>query len=196
MFDLKEYHGNIKAEYLILQEYFPICEIFPLENIEKAYKHSHYVIYHLYKVNEKVGFAHLVKSEKTITLSYLAIKSKYQNQGFGSYLINELKKRFSNYDNMLIEVEKEDPNNKMTFSRIRFYERLGYSKIEKIKYEINGHDNKYIECYLYITNLNDQKKQYTYNEIKKIIENYYIVLFGSSYRKEFRLEKKNEANEI
>lgn len=190
MLQIKEFHGDIEEEYCNLQNYFPPFEIFPFDVIANAYKNSNYIIFHLYKKDQLVGFAHLVKTENTIILSYLAIKLEFQNQGLGSYFVRELKKWFSNYDSMLIEVEKEDFKNPVTSSRIKFYQKLGFSRVENIEYEIKDLNGNFVEINLYVSKLNNPNKKYSFHEIKAILLNYYQVLIGKNNAKEFHLEKK------
>ena len=185
MISLVKYNGNIKEEYENLFLDFPPEVIFPLETIEKAYKNNQYIIIHLYQTNNKIGYAHLVKTNKTIVLSFLSIKKDLRGQGLGHIFMSKLKDYFNEFANILVEM-KEEP------SRMKFYESLGYTRQKNIKYQIKSQEkNEYLDICLYMLNLNiTHENIYSYEEIKEIIDLYYQVLFKDNFKEKYKLIKE------
>lgn len=93
----------------------------------------------LIKIVEKdkiVGFiiVNILPNNPYVQLDYLAIFPEYQKRGYGSKAIKLLKKEYSDYNGIFIEIEKnglgkDEEENKIRQKRTKFYENLGFSKI-------------------------------------------------------------------
>ena len=89
---------------------------------------SNFQLYALYKAKALVGIFHFKDAKNFVHLNYLAVKSKYQNQGFGSKIISWLKKEFKN-KSIVVDIEELDnsaANFENRIRRKRFYKKNGF----------------------------------------------------------------------
>ncbi len=91
---------------------------------------SHYI---LYFIDDKiVGFLNYYLMYEKLEIANFNVLEKYQNKGIGSSLIKYLINKYSNIENITLEV-KED-NNKA----IHIYEKMGFKKVAIRENYYNG----------------------------------------------------------
>jgi len=85
---------------------------------------------------ESVGFMILntLDGNKYIGLDYLAIWNDYRSKGYGTRAVKLIKEKYPEYDGLFIEIEKlgdgkDEEENKTRERRAKFYERLGFKKL-------------------------------------------------------------------
>ena len=81
-----------------------------------------------YDNQEFCGITYTIESEKMIFLLYFAVNAQQRSKGYGSQIINELKKTAGGRE-IILNVEKPDKsagNNVQRVKRIAFYERNGF----------------------------------------------------------------------
>lgn len=77
--------------------------------------------------------------KNTAYIMYFAIDKKYRNKGYGSYILDDLVKK---YDNVILSIEKT--KNEISLRRKRFYLRNGFYETNKytiqakVQYELKG----------------------------------------------------------
>ncbi len=193
-YDIKteEFDGSFHDYYDLLQQDFPQSEIFPFNQLESAYDRKKLKIILLYNDNILTGYAFVtvLDASDVIVINYLVILNSYRDKGFGHIFVNELKSRFSKYYALLVEVEK--PEGHKVFSdkhrRIKFYEDLNFSQ-QKYDYNILATGTGvYLPMLLYICNLKNRfDYHFKFIELSAILDEYYQVLFGSDYKKQYKI---------
>lgn len=131
--DLKRFKEKIYDKYLKL---FPISERKPYKLIEKMVNKGITKIWGITDNNIIVGFmiVNKVKNNTCIHLDYFAIFQEYQSKGYGTKAIKQLVNKYPKHYKIFIEIEKvgEGKNkqeNEIREKRAKFYERLGFSKM-------------------------------------------------------------------
>lgn len=166
--NVKEFEDEIYEEYTKL---FPEEEQRDWENIKITYEKGVEKFYKIVENNTIIGFFMLEKiSEKhPYYMDYFAIFKQYQNKGYGTQAIRKLLLEIGKKQELCIEIEKEEEFNEITVKRAKFYEKLGFRKIDS-EYLLY---NVLYTPYLYTSNINVNK-----NEIDKIMFDYYIMNCG------------------
>ncbi len=108
-----------------------------------------------------------------IMVSFLAVFKEFRGEGIGTKILKEIKDKFSNKKDILLEVE--DPKyskseKEIRQRRIKFYERSNYNIVENIQIKLHS-----TIFNIMILNINDKKidKQ----EIAKELNNFYTNIF-------------------
>lgn len=89
------------------------------------------------KSNDK-AYIILKQLDRYIFISFFAVYEEYRGEGIGTKALKELEENIENKKGIVIEVEnpkyaKNEEEEKLQKRRIKFYERLGFKKIEKLE---------------------------------------------------------------
>ncbi len=131
--DIYEFKKEVYSYYL---DIFPEDERKPLELLQSSYeRHYTKIIEILYK-NEIVGFMVLnrVKDKGYAVLDYLAILPQYRNNKLGTKALQMLLEQEKDNRGIFIEIEKvglgkDAEENLLKANRKKFYEKLGFKKL-------------------------------------------------------------------
>lgn len=131
--DIYEFKKEVYSYYL---DIFPEDERKPLELLQSSYeRHYTKIIEILYK-NEIVGFMVLnrVKDKGYAVLDYLAILPQYRNNKLGTKALQMLLEQEKDNRGIFIEIEKvglgkDAEENLLRANRKKFYEKLGFKKL-------------------------------------------------------------------
>ena len=131
--DSKEFKKIIYPEYIKL---FPALERKSYRQIKKTMKKDICCVTKIVEKNKLVGFmiVNTLGKNALVQLDYLAILENYQHKGYGTQAIKLLKKKYQANEAILIEVEKlglgkNQEENSIREKRIKFYEKLGFYKM-------------------------------------------------------------------
>ncbi len=132
--DYKEFKAEIYQKYI---EIFPEEERKTLEAMEKNYNKNITRFIKIDEEKELIGFCIMnsIENNRYMQLDYFAILPEYQNKGYGTKAIKELEKVVQNYDAIFVEIEKlgygaNTAENEIREKRAKFYERLGFHKLD------------------------------------------------------------------
>lgn len=108
---------------------FPENERPPLEWFYKnvfSFKRNQVIGY--YDNNEYVGFVYLVFFRNIVYIAYLAVSEDKRNQGYGTKILNDIKKSYPNLAKLLCfeEVDAKYSDYQNRLNRQNFYLRNGY----------------------------------------------------------------------
>ena len=124
---IEEFKKHVYDKYITL---FPEEEQREWYKISNSYKKGVEKFYKISLDNNTVGFFMLEKlKELPYYLDYFAIYKEYQNKGYGTVALKKLLDDIINDNGLFIEIEKVDDKNIITKKRLRFYESLGFKKI-------------------------------------------------------------------
>ena len=115
-----------------------------------------------YDNKELCGIIYTIESEKMIFLLYFAVNAQLRSKGYGSRIIEEIKKLAEERE-IILNVEKPDEyaeNNSQRVQRIAFYERNGFYQSD-FDLRIEGTD--YL---VFSTNIAPDRKEFN-NILKK-----------------------------
>lgn len=131
--NINEFEEKIYPEY---KKIFPKIERKTLEHIKQTYCKHLTTIIEIIEEEQFIGFfiINTLKDNPYILLDYFAILPQYQSRGFGSTAIKLLKNMYQMYDGIYIEIEKvgngvNEEQNKIREKRAKFYENLGFCKM-------------------------------------------------------------------
>lgn len=93
-------------------------------------KKSDYHIYTAFDGKKETGYIifYADKENKVLWLDYIAVFREFHSQGYGSKILEAIKKTFKEMNGMFLEVEKPDENEPNTIRRIKFYTKHGAKK--------------------------------------------------------------------
>lgn len=126
---IEEFKDDIYNKYIKL---FPEDEQREWSKIETTYSNGIEKFYKIVLNNKTIGFFMLEKLNDSYPyyLDYFAIFREYQNLGYGTLAIKHLLDKVVIDDGLIGEIEKENVKNPTTIKRFKFYEKLGFKKIE------------------------------------------------------------------
>ena len=107
---------------------FPPEERIPIWALQLLSMKRNVNFYAWYDKKEFCGITYTIESEKMIFLLYFAVNAQLRSKGYGSRIIEEIKKIAGERENIL-NVEKPDEyaeNHAQRVQRIAFYERNGF----------------------------------------------------------------------
>lgn len=172
--DYKEFKAEIYQKYI---EIFPEEERKTLETIERNYNKNITRFIKIDEENKLIGFfiMNSIENDRYMQLDYFAILPEYQNKGYGTKAIKELKKVVPNYDAIFVEIEKlgygaNKAENKIREKRAKFYDRLEFNKLNV---DLKWFNSLFLSIYYLKLNEN-----LTYDEeeiLNNIFEIYYKV---------------------
>src|SRR5699024_9391089 len=82
----------------------------------------------IYYHEQFVGFAYVIHSHGMHYILYLAVNDQIRSQGYGTRIINELRRLYPE-DSLALDVEQPNPqaaNNQQRLRRLKFYRRNGF----------------------------------------------------------------------
>ena len=131
--DINIFEKNIYQYYL---ENFPKEEERKtLEEFENAYNNGYVKFIQILNNSQLIGFMILnIKDNGYMILDYLAILPQYRNKGYGTEAVKRLIKLSSKNKGIIIECEKiskkrDYKENTLKIKREKFYEKLGFKKM-------------------------------------------------------------------
>lgn len=138
-------HDEVESVYAHVKRDFPPIEYPPLKKMKVHFANSA-VEGHLYASNEKsAAYAFMLKAEEIsrIMLFLYAVEPGLRGKGVGSKFLKELFARYANRDGMYAEVEIPElaptpQERRVCQSRIVFYQRLGFKRVQNLHYCIYG----------------------------------------------------------
>ncbi len=172
--NFKEFREDVYQKYI---EIFPEEERKTLETIERNYNKNITRFIKIDEENKLIGFfiMNSIENDRYMQLDYFAILPEYQNKGYGTKAIKELKKVVPNYDAIFVEIEKlgygaNKVENKIREKRAKFYDRLEFNKLNV---DLKWFNSLFLSIYYLKLNEN-----LTYDEeeiLNNIFEIYYKV---------------------
>ena len=172
--NFKEFREDAYQKYI---EIFPEEERKTLETIERNYNKNITRFIKIAEENKLIGFfiMNSIENNRYMQLDYFAILPEYQNKGYGTKAIKELKKVVLNYDTIFVEIEKlgcgaNKVENKIREKRAKFYDRLEFNKLNV---DLKWFNSLFLSIYYLKLNEN-----LTYDEeeiLNNIFEIYYKV---------------------
>lgn len=116
-------------EERIKKDFHPL-EVKPLDAILECLKERKYECFSFFADTKQIGYCFFVKKGNDYLIDYLAIYPFYRNQGYGSELLNEIRKYLQNAGNILLETEDpsyyEGDRKQRAQRRFCFYLRNGF----------------------------------------------------------------------
>ena len=176
---IDEFRNDIYDMYISL---FPNNERRKYNKIEITYSKKIEFFYKIVLNNTIIGFIMLEKLDNNhpYYLDYFAIYKEYQNKGYGKSALEFLLNNIVQNNGLIAEIEKVDDNNSITVKRLRFYERLGFKKINSV-YLL---DNVLYTPIVYLNSYN-----YSKHEIDKIFFDYYKINGEQELKMNYRITK-------
>lgn len=107
---------------------FPKNERFSIWQLVLMSLHRQVHFEAFYDKHDFIGLVFLAESSEAVYLMFLATVSKKRNQGYGSKILTQLKKRFAS-KNIVIDIEPVDEkagNYGQRLKRLSFYEKNGF----------------------------------------------------------------------
>ncbi|MCX8074823.1 MAG: GNAT family N-acetyltransferase [Clostridia bacterium] len=130
---ISDFKENIYKRYVKI---FPLNERKTLCDLKVGIQKDVIKFFEIIYSTEIVGFFIIndIKDLKFIQIDYFAIFPEYQSRGYGKMAINALKEKYFGYKNIYLEAEKiglgkNDSENQIRIKRSRFYEELGFRKL-------------------------------------------------------------------
>ena len=96
---------------------------------EQMTKNYHFYI--LYENNDMIGFISYILKDQEMFVSKLYVKNKFRGQGFGKFLIKEIKERAKNANRRRITLSVNKKN-----KAVDFYKKHGFKIYDKVKPDI------------------------------------------------------------
>lgn len=172
--NFKEFREDVYQKYI---QIFPEEERKTLETIERNYNKNITRFIKIAEENKLIVFfiMNSIENNRYMQLDYFAILPEYQNKGYGTKAIKELKKVVLNYDTIFVEIEKlgcgaNKVENKIREKRAKFYDRLEFNKLNV---DLKWFNSLFLSIYYLKLNEN-----LTYDEeeiLNNIFEIYYKV---------------------
>lgn len=125
---IEEFEDKIYERYTKL---FPEEEQRNWNKVRATYNKGLEKFYKVVLNNSTIGFFMLENNGKDYPyyLDYFAIFEEYQNKGYGTKTIKKLLLEIIENNGLCIEIEKEDEDEPLTIKRAKFYEKLGFQKV-------------------------------------------------------------------
>ncbi len=162
-----------------LKHDFPKSELKSLSMIQSYMENGIYTIYGLYEREELLAYALFMHNKESgfQLLDYFASNRKYRSKGYGSKLLQVLKKEDSISKGYIIEVEtvrtaKNEAEKLQRIRRIAFYEKNGLRKVS-LRSTVFGVEFDI----LYLPLQWDGEDTELYEELKSL----YLQMFGEKY---------------
>ena len=126
-----------------LQKDFKPQEIPPLSRYKKMLDGEGFEVLQYVEDEQEKAYLILRKQQQNILLFFFAVQENFRGQGIGSKCMKELQE-YGKGSSIFIEVEAPEEETVeeervQRKRRIVFYERLGFTKVEKIEYRLKGH---------------------------------------------------------
>ena len=109
---------------------FPMEERPPVNMYFASFKRDNNFLFGFYDNNQFIGFTSTKTLKDVCYIFFLAVKEEYRNQGYGSKILNELKKMYKDYVLLLcyeeVDEKYEDYPNRV--KREQFYQKNGFKR--------------------------------------------------------------------
>ncbi len=139
--------------------------------IKVAYNNELEKFYAIYDENKMIGFFIIEKIDNyPYYLDYFAIFKEYQSNGYGSMSLHRLLSDIIKEDGLLGEIETVTDKDKITISRWKFYERIGFKKLDNVNFYFN---NNIFDLIIY-----PHDYKIDGDELANILLNYYKINIG------------------
>ena len=166
--------ANEKEAIRIYKEYitkdFKEAEIPEFEDYIKSLQNNATTLFCYYENDTMKAYILSSSKKENVLLLFFAVLKEYRSQGVGTRAIKDYKKEMKGKI-LLLEVEKEaNAKNEKELEtikkRIRFYEKLGFKKVEEIEYSL-----KNVPYYVMVPEEINVKKEIIKNAIIEIYQN-------------------------
>lgn len=129
--------------YPVLEKDFKNDPLPPFGIYQRQIEHGEYEAYYYIQKEQPEAYFITIEKENIIFIVFFAVAKEKRGQGIGTKAIQELQK-VAVGKTIILEVEKEiqdntDKEKEIIQKRIRFYERLGFKKVEPLRYILRGH---------------------------------------------------------
>ena len=131
--NIEEFKKTIYHNY---KKLFPKEERKEYNILEKNYRRGITTFFKIMEDGKFIGFfiINTVKNMKYVALDYFAILPEVQSKGYGTKAIMKLKEEYKKFDGIFIEIEKvgegkNEEENEIRKRRARFYEKIGFQKM-------------------------------------------------------------------
>ena len=160
---------NIYKECMV--EDFPDDEIPSFNQFVKLTQEKINTVYLFEKDGKNVAYFITVECNNNILISHLAVIKQYRSQGIGKILLKEIENFFKDKNILIVEVEAESraSNEKeldIIKRRKKYYLNFDFKQCMNMSYILYGVEYD-------ILTYTPHQKEYSTNEIKKIIEEIY-----------------------
>lgn len=126
---IQEFEEKIYNTYITL---FPKEEQREWKKVTNSYNEGIEKFYKISLNNNIIGFFMLEKLEDLpYYLDYFAIYKEYQNKGYGTKSLEKLLKDIIKEAGLIAEIEKINDEDITTKRRFKFYENLGFTKVDR-----------------------------------------------------------------
>lgn len=129
--------------YQLLEKDFQSDPLPPFNVYQKQIEQGEYEAYYYVQQKQPEAYFITIEKENYIFIVFFAVIKEKRGQGIGTKAIQELQK-VAVGKTIILEVEKEvedntDQEKEIIQKRIRFYERVGFKKVEPLSYILRGH---------------------------------------------------------
>lgn len=145
--DARKYKKQVKKLY---KSAFPFYERAPLSLLMKRTDNGRDSFHAILEENSFIGLIYTIASEKMVYVFFFAITDENRGKGYGSKVLEEIRKMHGGKPITLMIEDTEEKNAKNMDERIRrlkFYERNGFQRLcikineAGVRYELLGTDN-------------------------------------------------------
>lgn len=167
----------------IYKSSFPANERQPESTVKQRVDKGDSILYAL--VNEEkevVAFAMFwdFRNSEFVLLDYFAVKKKFRNKGYGSYLLKNVFKLFIKKQKTVVaEIEhpKFGRNRKDRMKRLDFYLRNGCYILENVRYILPALDGKHKTEMLLLVSADDENQKFSRKSIKELLTRLYTEVY-------------------
>ncbi len=160
--------------YSDMKKQFPVSELKDYDAFVNLLEKTNYELLLAKMDNITIGYVIVAKDNinKVIWLDYIAILEDFHGKGYGSLIMLNLKKYYSDYNGCYLEVEKPDLTCNNTLRRIKFYKNLGAVKLDIDYYYPNKDGMLPMDLYFIAYNNFSPGKLFT----QSVINNIFMLL--------------------
>lgn len=166
----REEYKKLKKLY---KKAFPNDERLPLWILKIKDKKENEFFYSIYDEEKFIGLTYLINNDNITYVLYLAIDPTNRGQGYGSIVLDKIKKE-SNQKSIVLCIEEIDSNAdnyEQRIKRKKFYERNGFIE--------TGYKNKEGKRFYEILTYGKKHEKQEYEKMmKKVWGNLWYTLFG------------------
>lgn len=185
--NLKEFSKFKKLYRKHIIKDFPKNERLKLEGFRKAISKLKEEVYIYEEEGIEKGYCIIDPlSDKYILIAFLAVYKENRGQGVGTKILEEIKEKYSNKKDILLEVEnpeftKNIKERTIQEKRINFYKKADFKIIENISLEVFMQKFK-------IMFFSTTKQEINNNEIKEEFKKYYYQFINKKNREYLKVK--------
>lgn len=120
--------ANDIYDNMLLQ--FPKEELKSREKFLSLVERDDYFSYEITDNEKRIGYLNALLADNFIWVDYLAIYKEFHSCGYGSKVLELMKRKFANLNGCILEVEKVNPMDINTLRRVNFYKKQGAKLLE------------------------------------------------------------------